>query len=323
MKRPVLLTMTAAAAALALTACSSSAAGPSADGEFSPGERVTMTVPWAAGGGSDLNGRAMASGLEEVTGATVTVTNIEGGSGAVGYSTFLGYEGQPDQLFAAETAMHALPIVQDVKFTYEDFTPIMKVGDDYTVIAVAEGSPYRTCSEVVDAARTGKVVVAVSGSTSLDSVVFSLVEKDQGITFDRIPYESGGEVVAALLGGHVEVASLNPSEVSGQLESGGLVALCTLAPERYDYPLLEDVPTGIEQGIDVAFAQFRGFIAPGGISDEAKQYWIDAAKEYAETEGYTTYIEDNFMQPTALYGDEFSAYLDEYDADLHTALTDE
>ncbi len=319
MKHTVVTTALTVGTVLALTACSG-ASGTASSGGFDPGNRVTMTVPFAAGGGSDLSGRAIAEGLKEVTGSTVTVSNLEGGSGAVGYSTFLGYEGKSDQLLATETAMMALPAVQDVEFTYEDFTPIMKLGDDYTIITVAEDSPFTSCTDVVEATRAGKVVAAVSGATSLDSIVFSLLEQDQDITFDRIPYESGGEVVAALLGGHVDVASLNPGEVTGQLESGDLRALCALAPERYDYPLLADVPTGLEEGIDVAFAQFRGFIAPGGISEEAMQYWVDMAKEYAQTDGYRQYIEDNYMQADAAYGVDFTAYLADYDADLKAGL---
>jgi putative tricarboxylic transport membrane protein len=216
--------------------------------------------------------------------------------------------------------MMALPLVQDVQFDYTTFTPIMKMGDDYTLVTVTPDSPYETCSDVVDAARDGRVVAAVSGATSLDEIVFSLIEDDQDVEFDRVPYESGSEVLAGLLGGHVDVASLNPGEIAGQLESGDLKALCALAPERYEYDLLADIPTGQEQGIDVAFAQFRGYIAPGGIDEEAKQYWIEAGQEFEQTEAFTEYIESNYMQAAPLYGDEFTAYLDEYNENLKNGL---
>ncbi|OOB92164.1 tripartite tricarboxylate transporter substrate binding protein [Rathayibacter sp. VKM Ac-2630] len=308
----------AAASLLGLTACSS--AEPAADG--APSGNVTMVVPMGAGGGSDQSGRAIASGLESGTGLNISVENREGGSGAVGYSYFLSQQGKNTLLLAAETALVALPVTQDVEFTYEDFTPIMKVGDDYTLIVVAPDSEYETCADVVEAAREDRVVAAVSGATSLDEIVFTLIEEDQDVEFDRVPFESGSEVLTGILGGQVDVASLNPSEVVAQLDAGDLKALCAVSEERYTYDELKDIPTAMEQGIDVAFAQFRGFIAPGGIGEESTQYWIDAAKEYESSASYTEYIEANYMQANAQYGDDFTEYLAGNTADLEKVFSE-
>lgn len=319
--RKLQLTGLLATGALALSACgSASQAGQTEDGTFEPSGDVTMTVPFGAGGGSDLSGRAIAGGLEGITGVNINTVNREGGSGAVGYSQFLAEEGNGNHLLASETALLALPITQDVEFTYESFTPIMKLGDDYTIVTSAPDSPFESCADVVEAAKSDRVVAAVSGSTSLDEIVFTLIEQEAGVEFDRVPFESGSEVVAGLLGGQVDVISVNPGEVLGQLEAGTLKPLCAVAEERYEYEALADIETAAEQGIDVAFAQFRGFIAPGGISEEAKQYWIDAAKEFEKSEAYTTYIEENLMQANASYGDDFTAYLEGNNADLTAVL---
>jgi len=308
----------AAVTLLGLTACSTGE--PAADG--APSGNITMVVPMGAGGGSDLSGRAIASGLEAGSGLNVSVENREGGSGAIGYSYFLAQEGKNNLLLAAETAMLALPVTQDVEFTYEDFTPIMKVGDDFTLIVVAPDSDYDTCEDVVEAARDERVVAAVSGATSLDEIVFTLIESDQDVEFDRVPFTSGSEVLTAILGGQVDVASLNPSEVVAQLDNGDLKALCAVSEERYTYDELKDIPTAAEQGIDVSFAQFRGFIAPGGISEESKEFWIDAAKEYEQSTEYTEYIESNYMQANPQYGDEFVEYLAGNTADLEKVFAE-
>lgn len=322
MKSRITAAAIAAVSIAALAGCSSAAGQPAdegAEGAFQPSD-VRMIVPFAAGGGSDVSGRAIASGLEDATGATITVENREGGSGAVGYSYFLAQEGNGNYLLASETALLALPLTTEVDFDYTSFTPIMKLGDDYTLMVVPADSEFETCTDVVDAARSDGVVAAVSGAVSLDEVVFTLIEEQEGVEFDRVPFEGGSEVIAGLLGGQVEVGSLNPSEVLGQLQSGDLRALCALSDERYEYEELADVPTAIEQGIDVSFAQFRGFIAPGGISDDAREYWIDAAKAFAETDAYTAYIEDNLMQPNALYGDDFVDYLEQNSSDLEAVV---
>lgn len=310
----------AVAAVLGLTGCSEAGNAASGGDEFKPSGDVRMIVPFSAGGGSDLSGRAIAAGLESITDLNISTENRDGGSGAVGYSHFLAQEGKDNYLLAAETALLALPLTQDVEFDYTSFTPIMKLGDDYTLLVVAPDSPFETCTDVVEAAESDRVVAAVSGATSLDEIVFTLVEDETGVEFDRVPFESGSEVLAGLLGGQVDIASLNPGEVLGQLESGDLKALCAFSDERYEFEELADIPTAKEQGVDVAFAQFRGFIAPGGISDEARQYWIDAAEEFEQTDAYRDYIEQNVMQANAVYGDDFVAYLDGNNADLEKVL---
>lgn len=324
-KTKILATATMSTLALTLAACGSDADGSTAgtaDGSAAAdrSEPATMIVPFSAGGGSDVSGRTIAAGLEKATGRTFTTENREGGSGAVGYSYFQSEEGNENMLLASETALLALPLTQNVTFDFTTFTPVMKVGDDYTLVVVAADSPHQSCADVVAAAKSERVVAAVSGAASLDEVVFSLVEQDQDVTFDRVPFESGSEVLAALLGGQIDVASLNPSEVLGQLESGDLRALCTSSDERYEYEALKDIPTMQEDGIDVTFAQWRGFIAPGGISDEALAYWIEAGEEFAESPEYDAYIEENVMQGNVLYGDEFSAYLEQNNADLTSVL---
>ena len=321
MKRRSLLTAGALGSlGLALAACSDNGSGTGADGEFDPGNRVTMIVPFSAGGGSDIAGRAIAAGLEEVTGATITVENRVGGSGAVGYTDLVNAEGDGTVLLASETALITLPIVQDVDFSYESFTPIMKAGEDFNIVVVAADSPFQSITDVIEAAKDEKLTAAVSGATGPDHIAWSLIEQEQDITLERVTFESSSEVLAALMGGHVQVAASSPGELTGQLESGDIRALCALAPERYDYELLADVPTGAEEGVEVTFAQWRGFIAPGGIDDAAREYWIEKAKEYEKTDAYAEFIESNMLQPATSYGDDFVAYLEEYAADVESVL---
>ncbi|WP_199904990.1 tripartite tricarboxylate transporter substrate binding protein [Nocardioides sediminis] len=320
MKRIIRTTLTATAAVTLLAACGG-AGGAEEGGDFSPRGDVTMLVPFAAGGGSDLAGRATAGALEAANGdLNVNVENKDGGSGAVGYAQFLGESGNGQYLLATETALLALPLGGTVDWTYEDFTPIMKIADDFTLMVAPQDAPYETCTDVVDAAKSERIVAGISGATGLDNVVFTLTEQQTGVEFDRVSFESGGELTAALLGDQIDIASLNPGEVIGQLESGDIKALCAYADERYEYDELKDIPTASEQGIDVSFAQFRGVLAPGGIDDAAKDYWVEQMEAAIETDEYTTYVEDNFLQPNTAAGDEFAAYLEDNNTKLQEVL---
>lgn len=321
----------ATAALLGLTAaCGGGAGGTTTGGggdgdeEWSPDGTVTMLVPFAAGGGSDVAGRTLASAIEAVRDdLTVTVENREGGSGAVGYAHFQSQEGNAEMLLATETALLALPQGGNVEWTYEDFTPIMKVAEDFTLLVVPADSEFSTCADVVDAATSGRVVAGISGQFGLDNVVLSLTEDETGATFDRVAFESGGELVAALLGNQIDIAMLNPGEVIGQIQSGDLKAPCAFAEERYEYGDLQDVETAKEQGIDVAFAQFRGILAPGGITDAQRDYWIGVMEEVVQTPEYETYIEDNYLQSVTAAGEDFNAYLEENKRQLEQAVGDQ
>jgi putative tricarboxylic transport membrane protein len=317
----IIRTTVAASAALTLLAACGGGDGGGGGGEFTPRGDVTMLIPFAAGGGSDLAGRATAGALEAANSdLNVNVENRDGGSGAVGYAGFLGESGNEQYLLATETALLALPLDGTVDWTYEDFTPIMKIADDYTLMVTRADAPYETCMDVVDAAKSDRIVAGISGATGLDNVVFTLTEQQTDVEFDRVSFESGGELTAALLGEQIDIASLNPGEVIGQLQSGDIKALCAYADERYEYDELKDIPTAAEQGIEVSFAQFRGVLAPGGISDEARDYWVEQMEAAVETDEYKTYVEDNFLQPNTAAGDDFTAYLEENNAKLEEVI---
>jgi putative tricarboxylic transport membrane protein len=320
-KRTLRTTCAATAALMLLAACGGGDGGGEADSEFSLDGDVTMLIPFAAGGGSDLAGRATAAAMEAANSdLNINVENRDGGSGAVGYAQLQGETGNEQYLLATETALLALPLSGVVDWTYEDFTPIMKIADDFTLMVTRADAPYETCTDVVDAAKDERVVAGISGATGLDNVVFTLTEQQNDVEFDRVSFESGGELTAALLGKQIDIASLNPGEVIGQLESGDIKALCAYSEERYDYEELKDIPTASEQGIDVSFAQFRGVLAPGGISDSAKEFWIEQMEAAVETDEYKQYIEDNFLQPNTAAGDDFSAYLEENNAQLSEVM---
>ncbi|GAA0529968.1 hypothetical protein GCM10011581_29540 [Saccharopolyspora subtropica] len=304
--------LAALCAAALLGGCAIGSAGQDSPGAGAarPVGDVTMVVPFAAGGGSDIAGRAMADGLVSVQpGLRINVDNREGGQGAVGYSYLLGKQGSPNYLLAAETSLLALPLSVQVAFTHRSFTPIMKLGEDFTLLVARPDSPMRSCADAVAHSRTRRVLAGISGAVGPDAVVFAQMERLAGADFDTVPYEGGGETLAALLGGQVELASLNPSEVMGQFRAGQLKALCVFSDQRYTYPELAGVPTSLEQGVPVSFAQFRGVIAPGGLNPAARQYWIELARRFADSPAYRDYVASEYLQPRVAFGEDFAAYL--------------
>lgn len=309
----------AGAYVLGLAGCGSSGGGGGSG--FEPTQNVTMIVPFEAGGGSDILGRAMASGIEGVReGVNVTVENRPSGSGAVGYAYLLEQQGDPYFLLASETTAVALPITTETPWTWEDFTPIAQIAEDATLMIVPQDSEWETLDDVIGAAKQKRLTVGVAGATGLDTIVFSLLGESEGVEFERVVFESGGEIVNAMLGGNIDVASLNPGEVIGQIKSGDVKGIVAFAEKPYEGDLLGDVPTAKQEGVDVAFTQYRGAFAPGGIQPEERKYWADALVAWTKTQDYQKYIEDNYLISAVRSGQEFESYLKDYEKTLQNVL---
>lgn len=317
-----MLALTCAALAAGMVACSGQAAGTGGGGgAWKPTRPVTIDVPFAAGGGSDVFGRALQKGIEDVRpDVNVNVVNKPAGSGAVGYSYFYTQKGNPYYLLPSETTGVALPLTTKTPWKWTDFTPIMQIAEDVNLLIVPANSPYKDLKSVVAAEQSGKKLrMGISGTTSPDGVCTTLMEKKKGISFNRVVFDSGGELVTSLLGGDLDLGMLNPSEVIGQMKAGKVRAIAVFADKRYTKAPLDSVPTAKEQGVDVAFTQYRGVFATGGITPAEQKYWADTITKWTKSPAYHSYIESNYLNPVQRDHDAFVTYLKDYEKQLRAA----
>lgn len=306
----------ALAGTLLLAGCS--AGGPSGStADFAPKGTLKIVVAMAAGGGSDRSARVISQAINEgAEGFSTVVDNREGGGGAIGWSYFHSLKGKPENLLVAETAMHTLPRQDgvDVPFTYKDFTPIALFAEDSRMLVAPKNSPYNTCSDVIEASKAKPILSGMSGTFGADGMVLGELA-EEGLNYEAVPFGSTGEVVTGLLGGQIEVAPASAAAVKPYIESGDFKGLCTFSEARYaDDPILKDVATANEQGIDATVVLWRGVLAPGGITDQARDFWVDEFTAALETDAYKEYLKKDLLIGKTLFGDEFAAYLDEYDA---------
>lgn len=289
---------------------------------WEPTQTVTITVPYAPGGGSDVFGRALAKGIEQTQdGVNVKVVNKPGGSGTVGYSEFFTQKGNPHYLLPSETAGVVLPFTTEVPWTWKDFTPIMQIAEDAIMLVVAADSPLQNLDDIKQAAQDKQLRIGTSGATGPDSIVAKLWERQADMKFRHVAFGSGGEIVASLLGGDIDMGMLNPSEAIGQIEAGKLRGVTVFAEERYERAPLNEVPTAKEQGVDVTFAQYRGVFAPGGLSQAEIDYWVQAVTAWTKTKGYKQgYIDKNFLKPVQRKHKEFVSYLENYEKQVQSVI---
>jgi putative tricarboxylic transport membrane protein len=153
-------------------------------------------------------------------------------------------------------------------------------------------------------------------------MLVGLIAKAAGVDpagINYVPFSGGGESMASILGGHVTVGVNGYAEFAGHIESGALRPLAISSAERLEGV---DIPTFKEQGVDVELTNWRGVVAPPGISDEDKQALGDTVGKMAESEAWQTILKDRAWLDLYLPPDEFAQFLQQDTEQVETVLKD-
>jgi putative tricarboxylic transport membrane protein len=252
----------------------------------------------AAGGGSDIMARMMQSIIEKekITTHSIAVVNRPGGGGAIAFAYVAGKKGDPHYWLTATTSFLTTPLLGQSKYSYKDFTPLTNLAYDDFFVAVRNDLPYKSMKDVIEAAKKkpGDLKVGGTYAPGTDAITAHLIEKETGAKFNYIPYKSGGEMMIALLGGHLEMTFPNPGEALAQMEAKKVRILGVASQKRME--LAPDIPTLREQGINVVFQQFRSLAAPKGLSEEAIKYYDQLFRNLANSKTWKEkYIKENML----------------------------
>jgi len=293
---------------------------PVALAQFQP-SNVECIAPANPGGGWDFTCRIPGSQVLQDLGlvpGAVKVTNMPGGGGGVAFANVVTQrQGDNDLLVAASTAT-ATRLAQNVYagFTEENVRWIGAVGADFGVIAVGSDSPFQSLNDLLEAITEDPNSVVFAGGSAVggwDHLKVLLVAQAAGIDDLRsiryVAFDGGGTALIELLGGRAQAFTGDVSEVLSQLEAGNIRVLAVLAPERV--AALGDAPTAQEQGFDVIGANWRGFYAPPGISDEAYDYWVNAISTLGQSDEWAELRVQNGLAPFFSIGAEFESFVKE------------
>lgn len=284
--------------------------------DFTP-RNPECIAPAAPGGGFDLTCRLTSRMLNElgIVEPTIRTVNLPGGIGAVAYNTIQAQRASDPNVIVAVSTGSWVNLAQGKfgRFTENDVRWLGAIGADYGVLAVRADSRFQTLQDLVDTLKSDPQSVAIgAGGTvgSQDWTKPALVLKAAGVdpkSMRYLAYEGGGEAMAALLGGHIEVFPGDASEIRGQLAAGEIRLLAVFAEERLPGELA-DVPTAKEQGYDVQWPIVRGFYVPPKITDEQYAYWVDAIRRLNADPEWQKAREEQGLYPYDLVGAEFDAF---------------
>ena len=248
--------------ALALVACAPLAV--LAQGAY-PTKPITLVVPTAAGGTTDLSARMLAQGLTPVIGQSVVVDNKGGGNGNIAASIVKRAEADGYTLFLQYSGYHVISphLTKVAQWSQSDFQPVANVISAPQIIVVRDGLPVKTLPELIVYAKAnpGKLNYASSGNGSLQHVTGAMLEQQGGVKMVHVPYKGTGPALQDLLGGQVDLTFGTAPPFMPHIQSGKLRVLAVTGKERL--PSLPDVPTTAEAGYPgVNATSWFGLFAP-------------------------------------------------------------
>lgn len=295
MKKRILLATMALVLSLSFMGCSKKEAAPApAEGTEAGAwkfERpIEIVIPFGPGSGTDTTIRAWAPLMEKELGTTININNIAGAGGVQGAEFFVN---QPADgyTFAMYTPSHVIAAVDGTASfdILNDTMQVVRLVQDSNIILAGKHVPYNNFEELVAYAKSNpdkKPTLGMMSINGIDGASAQQLCDEAGIELQFIPYASGAEANAAIMGGHTDMVLTSPFDGNAYLESGDMKAIVLLAEERATN--LPDVQCTGELGYDAYIGPWRGIVAAKGTPQEAidaleaaaivvneKQEWID------------------------------------------------
>ncbi|GGG82846.1 tricarboxylic transport membrane protein [Salipiger pallidus] len=286
--------------------------------DFTP-ENPECIAPANPGGGWDFTCRQVGKSMQDqgLIEKTMQVVNLAGGGGGVAFAEVVNKRADSNDLIVAASSATATRLAQGAYpgNTTDQVRWLASIGADYGVIAVSADSEIETLPQLLDMMKEDPRSVSIAGGSAVggwDHLKVLIAADAYGIedvrTVKYVAFDGGGEAVTQLLAGSVQAFTGDASEAKGFVDSGDIKVIAVLSPERLSGDFA-DFPTAQEQGIDAIGANWRGFYAPGGMSDEAYDAWVSKIADLYASDEWKSIMEANGLAPLDLAGAEFETFV--------------
>lgn len=303
---------------IAALAVAAAFATPALAQDFTP-ENPECIAPANPGGGWDFTCRQVGKSLQdlELIDSTMQVVNLAGGGGGVAFAEVVNKRSDENDLIVAASTATATRLATGAYpgNSMDQVRWLATIGADYGVIAVSADSEVETLPELIDMIKADPTSISIAGGSAVggwDHLKVLIAAQAGGVENVRdvkyIAFDGGGEAVTQLLAGSVQAFSGDISEAKGFVDSGDIRVIAVLAPERLsgDFSVF---PTAIEQGIEAVGANWRGFYAPGNMSDEAYDFWVAQIKTLYDSAEWKEVMAANGLEPLDLQGAAFQEFV--------------
>ncbi|MGA5197104.1 Bug family tripartite tricarboxylate transporter substrate binding protein [Streptomyces exfoliatus] len=287
-----------------------------------PGLR--FMVPNTPGGGYDITARTAAKNAEEagLTG-DIEVFNLPGAGGTVGLTRLVGERGNGRLAMSMGLGVVGAVHTNQTPRTLADTTPIARLTEEQDIVVVGKDSPYKTIQDLLTAWKKNPGKLPVGGGSSPggpDHLAPMLMAQAAGIAprdVNYVPFDGGGELLASILGDKVAFGVSGVGEYLDQIKAGQLRLLAVTGPKRV--PGL-DAPTLREAGLDTEFTNWRGIVAPPGLSDAEREKLVTLVTELHGSPRWRESLKTHGWNDAFLPGEEFGTFLAEQDRRVGSVL---
>ena len=271
--------------ALLLSAC----AGLAGAQDNYPSKPITMVVPFPPGGVADVVGRPVAEAMARHLNQSVVVINRAGAGGGIGMAQVA--KAAPDgyTVLMALSSLVVLPEADRIlnrppMFELSQLIPVARMTADPTVLVVRADSPWKTYQEFIAYARgnPSKITFGSSGNYGTMHVPMEQLKAATNSFMLHVPYTGAGPAILGLLSGQVDAVATGPASAVGQIKAGKLRALAHWGEGRL--PLLPEVPSFKELGVNIGYSQWAGIFVPAGTPAAVVNKLREAAQFAARDE---------------------------------------
>lgn len=281
-----------------------------------PERPVEIIVNTAAGSGPDRTARTVQKILQEsrFTEVALTVSNRSGGGGAIAYN-FLNQKGADGHFIAIASASLLTNNIMGRGPGHMDVTPVARLSGEYIAVAVRADSPLKSGRDLIERLKKDPGALSFGIATSLGNSnhqAVALAMKAAGMDLRKaknVVFQSGGNAITALLGGHVDVVPASVSSWIPRLEAGEVRLIAVGSPQRLT-GVVANVPTWREQGVDAVVSNWRSVVGPKNMTAPQLSYWVEALRKAVATQEWKRELEQGFLTDEFLPGAEFQKVLD-------------
>ena len=247
-----------------------------------PDKPINMIVAFSVGGGADLVARELEKTATKHLGQPLVVINKPGGAGTIGWNELAAATPDGYTLGIVSKDMLLQPLYGETKYHYPTaLEPIVQISSQNFLLAVQADKPWKTLDDLIKYAKDhpGQLKYSHGGIGSSNHIIGEMLNNAAKIKIQQVPFRGGGEIVSALLGGHVHIAIIGPAQLKEHVKSGALRVLASSGTKRFTDPIFSDVPTFVEQNIDVTYDVWHGVGVPKGLPIDVKNRLVIGLKD--------------------------------------------
>jgi putative tricarboxylic transport membrane protein len=289
-------------------------------GNAYPVKTVTLITHSSPGGGSDLFLREMIKFLGPQMNVDFVVKNVKGGGGAPAMAELAKSPADGSVFYATTPTCIQTPMFAKTEYTIDDLEPMVNVFLDPMVVYTRKASPLKDLKDVVRYAKEnpGKAKWGSGTAAELGRQILEQLKDVSGTDVRIVSFEGGGDLMLSVLNGTLDIGAGEVAEISSQLDAGQVRILAFFTDQRLvKYP---DVPTAVEQGINMSLSKFRGLTGPKGLPANVVRAWEDAIPKLLANPEYKKLYSENCLQPAFMDQKTFQAYVAKTETELRGYL---